>query len=455
MGSFAKAIAQLGNVASARLAAPASAHTSRGILQTSQANKTGLSLLLDQTLKSGHDMKTFGLGTAASLSSVDRYARFTAGMLRVYGTMERSLDASSSPATRPLWTRFGESLRREPSLELDLADVATQELPVTPATQAYCAAIEAAAAADEADGGGRMIGHVYCRYFADLFGGQALGAPTYYALAPAVLPGAPRHYDFGEFGANRRESIEAPTLALALALPLALALAQALTRTLTRTRALTVPLTPAQTLALSMTSLSLSLARSAEPEPEPGAGAVRGVQRGWRGARFRGGAADHRGGDASGLRTQRGALLRGRPAVERRGARRRQHGRRVRTRKTARLAPAVYRPSVSSPGGGGLLRPPSRVSVNLVPLLWTGVPTTRQDHFRFFGAPACRVFPHHLIMRGGRRSRIITCVAVLQKRGGPACLPRRRRRTRCTRRRILRTRRRISSPGRPPPLEPR
>ena len=209
MGSFAKAIAQLGNVASARLAAPASAHTSRGILQTSQANKTGLSLLLDQTLKSGHDMKTFGLGTAASLSSVDRYARFTAGMLRVYGTMERSLDASSSPATRPLWTRFGESLRREPSLELDLADVATQELPVTPATQAYCAAIEAAAAADEADGGGRMIGHVYCRYFADLFGGQALGAPTRYALAPAVLPGTPRHYDFGEFGANRRESIEA------------------------------------------------------------------------------------------------------------------------------------------------------------------------------------------------------------------------------------------------------
>ena len=48
-----------------------------------------------------------------------------------------------------------------------------------------------------------------CRYFADLFGGQALAAPTRYALAPAVLPGTPRHYDFGAFGANRRESIEA------------------------------------------------------------------------------------------------------------------------------------------------------------------------------------------------------------------------------------------------------
>ena len=42
----------------------------------SRANKEGLSLLLDGTLKAGHDMKTFGLGTAASLSSVERYARF-------------------------------------------------------------------------------------------------------------------------------------------------------------------------------------------------------------------------------------------------------------------------------------------------------------------------------------------------------------------------------------------
>jgi len=208
MGSFAKAVSQLGNVASARLAAPAATTSSRGILQTSRANKTGLSLLLDQTLKSGHDMKTFGLGTAASLSSVERYARFTSAMRQVYGTMERSLDASASPATLPLWQRFGDSLRREPSLALDLADVTSHELPITPATRAYCAAIEAAAAADDADGGGRMIGHFYCRYFADLFGGQALAAPTRYALAPAVLPGTPRHYEFGTFGTNRRESIE-------------------------------------------------------------------------------------------------------------------------------------------------------------------------------------------------------------------------------------------------------
>ena len=53
-----------------------------------------------------------------------------------------------------------------------------------------------------------------------------------------------------------------------------------------------------------------------------------------------------------------------------------------------------------SPGGWGPSTPraPSRVSVNLVPLLLTGVrhhPPGRTDKnlCRCFGAPACRVFP--------------------------------------------------------------
>ena len=177
MGSFAKVLSQLGNVASARLAAPAATGTSRGIIQGSRANKQGLSLMLDGTLKAGHDMKTFGLGTAASLATVERYARFTAAMHHVYGTMERSFDASTSPVVVPLWQRFGDSLRREPSLALDLADVSSSATlhSRTPATAAYCAAIEDAAARDNADGGGRLIGHLYCRYFADLFGGQVRG----------------------------------------------------------------------------------------------------------------------------------------------------------------------------------------------------------------------------------------------------------------------------------------
>ena len=151
MGSLAKAVSQFGNIASARLAAPgAAANSSRGILKGSRANKQGLSLLLDGTLKAGHDMKTFGLGTAASLANVGRYARFTASMHHVYGTMERSFDASTSPVIVPVWQRFGESLRREPSLALDLADVSSASAhPMTPATEAYCVAIQDAAARDE------------------------------------------------------------------------------------------------------------------------------------------------------------------------------------------------------------------------------------------------------------------------------------------------------------------
>jgi hypothetical protein len=53
-------------------------------------------------------------------------------------------------------------------------------------------------------------------------------------------------------------------------------------------------------------------------------------------------------------------------------------------------------------GRGGPSRPPPRASVNLVPLLLTGVrlhPPGRTDKnlCRCFGAPARRVFPDHLI----------------------------------------------------------
>ena len=53
-------------------------------------------------------------------------------------------------------------------------------------------------------------------------------------------------------------------------------------------------------------------------------------------------------------------------------------------------------------GWRGPPRPPLRASVNLVPLLLTGVrhhPPGRTDKnlCRCFGVPACRVFPDHLI----------------------------------------------------------
>ena len=119
---------------------------------------------------------------------------------------------------------------------------------ISPATRSYVAAIRAAAKSDDETGGARLLGHLYCRYvssdqqlklrplerplhlhtpvsarsthdpnffrfaplhhqFADLFGGQALAGPYRWALG-AWAAASPRHYDFGEFGRERRESIE-------------------------------------------------------------------------------------------------------------------------------------------------------------------------------------------------------------------------------------------------------
>ena len=205
MGTFAKRLGQL--------AARSLESESSQILRSGAANKRGLSLALDGTLRKSHDMKVFGLGTLASLSSRERYSRFTASMHAVYSAMEGRLDASKSAPTQRLWSRFGPQLRRAEALAADLDEAigrlgAESAVAVTPATASYVAAIGSAADDDDANDGARLVGHLYCRYFADLFGGQALAAPT--RLALGLGPHSPRHYtfDFGEFG-GRRALIEA------------------------------------------------------------------------------------------------------------------------------------------------------------------------------------------------------------------------------------------------------
>ena len=202
MGTLSKRLGQL--------AARSFESESSNIIKTASANKRGLSKLLDSTLRTSHDMKVFGLGTAASMANRDRYARFTLSMHAVYHTMERSFDTVPSAAVASVWEPFGEQLRRASALREDAEEVLgplTVLPPPSAATAAYVTAIEDAARADGADGGGRLLGHLYCRYFADLFGGQALSAPYRYALG--LAPTSPRHYDFGPFGADRRASIEA------------------------------------------------------------------------------------------------------------------------------------------------------------------------------------------------------------------------------------------------------
>ncbi len=182
MGTFAKRLGQW---------AARSLETESGnILSTSRFNKVpdSLSLRLDGTLKEGHDMKVFGLGTVATLASLSTYGKFTAAMHRVYTEMERELDQAAAGEEREenvvgaFWRQHQAILRRAPALAADLEDVKGMGVEVrvdaasqTPGTRRYVEAIRRAGAED---GGAGLLGHLYCRYLADLFGGQMLGTPT-------------------------------------------------------------------------------------------------------------------------------------------------------------------------------------------------------------------------------------------------------------------------------------
>ena len=200
MGSLAKRFGQLSR--------KSLESESANILRTIKANKVpgSLSLQLDGTLKRGHDMKAFGLGTMASMATLERYKKFTVSMNHVYSTMEEELDQSALP----LWNEHGSILRRSDALRQDLLDVMSEDeferarQNPSPATRDYVGAIRQAGQSDRSNAdGARLIGHLYCRYFADLFGGQVLATPYLIALQ---LPQSPRHYHFNI--TDRRTFIE-------------------------------------------------------------------------------------------------------------------------------------------------------------------------------------------------------------------------------------------------------
>ncbi|KAJ1418809.1 hypothetical protein B484DRAFT_453583 [Ochromonadaceae sp. CCMP2298] len=170
--------------------------SSGAIFRSSVANKKGLSLLLDSTLRRSHDMKVFGIGAVAEFASRESYRHFHSQRFHFYAAMERKFDqevreaaSSTHRGIALVWPHFSADLRQKPSLLEDLAQVGVPSEahmpPATPATAAYILSIEQAS--PEA-----LIGHFYCRYFADLFGGSMLGSPT--ALALALPP--PRFYSF-------------------------------------------------------------------------------------------------------------------------------------------------------------------------------------------------------------------------------------------------------------------
>jgi heme oxygenase len=207
MGSFAKRLGQL---------ATKSLETdSMSIMKTIAANKVPNSLAkqLDTTLREGHDMKVFGVGTMASMASIERYRRFTTSMHAVYSSMEEEMDRAgphAAPLVHAVWAQHGDVLRRAPSLALDLEDVGGPAALSSSSTERYVAAIRIAGADDRERGGARMLGHLYCRYFADLFGGSMLARPTRAALR--LADGTPRNYTFtlpSDEAGGRRAYIEA------------------------------------------------------------------------------------------------------------------------------------------------------------------------------------------------------------------------------------------------------
>merc|ERR1711865_872437 len=171
------------------------------IFRASKANKHGLAKMLDSTLRNNHDLRVFGWGFLVEVSSKRAYTRFIGQRYHYYSAMEQRFDEATGPMSR-LWPLVGNQLRQQPCLVQDLATVDADEKtlpPPTSATEAYIASINAAS--EQA-----LLGHFYCRYFADLFGGSLLGTPTRLALS---LPREVQFYKFGpEVDQKRPEFIE-------------------------------------------------------------------------------------------------------------------------------------------------------------------------------------------------------------------------------------------------------
>ena len=171
------------------------------IFKRSKHNKLGLSKVLDDvTMRSGeHDMRVFGTGTLAALTSKSAYVSFAASHYHFYSELENRLDEAHRADTPSgqVWGKFASELRRAHRLERDLEDLLGTSVgahPPSPATSEYVAAI-ADAAERERGGPPLLLAHFYTRYLADLFGGSMMGWPTRRALGLADVPAFYTHDD--------------------------------------------------------------------------------------------------------------------------------------------------------------------------------------------------------------------------------------------------------------------
>ena len=180
--------------------------SSAKIFKSSKANKRGFAKALDGTLRDGsHNMKTFGIGFLRSVAGVEAYGHFATALYHVYKAMEDNLDAQPQETGISRVWQGAPELRRAEALGKDLAYLGLDPTlsALSPATQEYVDSIHNAAKEDSA----LLLGHFYCRYFADLFGGSMLGYPT--KVAVGLPEEYPAFYNFPEaVSAHRQEYIE-------------------------------------------------------------------------------------------------------------------------------------------------------------------------------------------------------------------------------------------------------
>jgi heme oxygenase len=179
------------------------------IFKQSSANKSGLSFALDSTMRSGaHDMGVFGTGTLCALTSKRELLTFLRAHHAFYAAMEQHLDAAQT-RSGDVWRLFANDLRRAPALQKDILSLGGSMQPAysSEGTRAYESRL-LYAATEEAQPSAPplLLGHLYTRYLADLFGGSMLGAPARFALG---LPNTPHFYQHSDaVSCDRRAYIE-------------------------------------------------------------------------------------------------------------------------------------------------------------------------------------------------------------------------------------------------------
>ena len=162
--------------------------------QQIKANKTGLSWELDSTMRDGHhDMITFGLGFARSVSSIKQQAHTMASLAAPYAVLENAFD--DTPMTSragKFWHVLGADVRKADALMSDVQNLYGGNSLPTPAAGRYVASIQNASRemieGEPESKGDLLLAHAYVRYLADLFGGSFLGHPTRLALALKDVP---------------------------------------------------------------------------------------------------------------------------------------------------------------------------------------------------------------------------------------------------------------------------